>query len=45
MSEPTYHFLMAAKPLIWIAGEIKTLPFSAEARLEAGVLLRRLQQC
>lgn len=25
-------------------GEVKTPPFSAEARVEAGVLLRRLQQ-
>lgn len=32
------------KPLVWLHGEIKTPPFSQEARLEAGVLLRRLQQ-
>jgi len=32
------------KPLIWFHGEVKTPPFSAEARLEAGFLLRRLQQ-
>jgi len=32
------------KPLVWLAGEVKTPPFSAEARLEAGFLLRRLQQ-
>lgn len=31
------------KPLVWLRGEIKTPPFSAEARLEAGFLLRRLQ--
>ena len=31
------------KPLVWLSGEIKTPPFSAAARLEAGVLLRRLQ--
>jgi phage-related protein len=31
------------KPLVWLHGEIKTPPFSAAARLEAGVLLRRLQ--
>ena len=31
------------KPLVWLRGEIKTPPFSAEARLEAGVLLRRVQ--
>lgn len=36
---------MAAKgkPLVWLRGEIKTPPFSHEARLEAGTLLRRLQ--
>lgn len=34
----------ADKPLAWLAGEIKTPPFSAQARLEAGVLLRRLQR-
>ncbi|OUL18762.1 transposase [Nostoc sp. T09] len=32
------------KPLVWLHGEIKTPPFSLEARIEAGVLLRRLQQ-
>lgn len=32
------------KPLAWLAGEIKTPPFSARARVEAGVLLRRLQR-
>jgi len=31
------------KPLIWMAGEIKTPPFSSAARIEAGTLLRRLQ--
>jgi phage-related protein len=31
------------KPLVWLRGEVKTPPFSPEARLEAGVLLRRLQ--
>ena len=31
------------KPLAWLHGEIKTPPFSREARIEAGVLLRRLQ--
>ncbi len=33
----------ADKPLVWLKGEIKTPPFSAAARIEAGVLLRRLQ--
>ena len=32
------------KPLAWLHGEVKTPPFSAEARIEAGVLLRRLQE-
>ena len=29
---------------MWLHGEIKTPPFSAEARVEAGCLLRRLQR-
>jgi phage-related protein len=32
------------KPLVWIHGKVKTPPFSSEARFEAGILLRRLQQ-
>ena len=32
------------KPLLWLAGQVKTPPFSAEARVEAGFLLRRLQR-
>jgi phage-related protein len=32
------------KPLVWLSGEIKTPPFSTEARIEAGTLLRRLQE-
>lgn len=31
------------KPLVWLRGEVKTPPFSASARVEAGMLLRRLQ--
>jgi len=31
------------KPLVWLHGEIKTPPFSRDARIEAGFLLRRLQ--
>lgn len=31
------------KPLVWLHGEVKTPPFSREARIEAGTLLRRLQ--
>jgi len=32
------------KPLIWLHGVVKTPPFSVAARLEAGFLLRQLQQ-
>ncbi len=32
------------KPLIWMEGEIKTPPFSKAGRIEAGMLLRRLQR-
>ena len=32
------------KPLVWLKGEVKTPPFSAAGRLEAGFLLRRLQK-
>jgi len=31
------------KLLVWLHGEVKTPPFSLEARIEAGTLLRRLQ--
>lgn len=36
--------ISANKPLVWLHGEVKTPPLSAAARLEAGVLLRRLQR-
>jgi len=32
------------KPLAWLHGDIRTPPFSAEARLEAGYHLRLLQR-
>jgi phage-related protein len=32
------------KPLVWLEGEIKTPPFSAAGRIEAGMLLRQLQE-
>ena len=32
------------RPLVWLYGEVKTPPFTADARLEAGLLLRRLQR-
>ena len=31
------------KPLVWMHGEVRTPPFSPEARREAGYLLARLQ--
>jgi phage-related protein len=31
------------KEIVWLGSEIKTPPFSREARIEAGVLLRQLQ--
>ena len=34
----------ADKPIVWLHGEVKTPPFSANGRIEAGVLLRRLQR-
>jgi len=30
------------KPVVWLHGEVKTPPFTQAARLEAGLLLRRL---
>jgi phage-related protein len=35
---------MDDKELVWLHGEIRTPPFSSAARVEAGFLLRRLQQ-
>jgi phage-related protein len=32
------------KPLVWLHGEVRTPPFSAAARIEAGALLRQLQR-
>jgi len=29
---------------VWLHGEVKTPPFSKEARIDAGILLRRLQK-
>ena len=33
-----------SKVVVWLSGEVKTPPFSASARIEAGLLLRRLQE-
>jgi phage-related protein len=35
---------VSERPLAWLHGEVKTPPFSKAARIEAGVLLRRLQR-
>jgi len=32
------------KPLVWLHAQVKTPPFSTDARIEAGVLLRQLQE-
>ncbi len=32
------------KPVAWLSGEVRTPPFSVEARAEAGRLLRRVQE-
>ena len=32
------------KPLVWLSAVVKSPPFSREARLEAGFLLRKLQK-
>ena len=31
------------KPIVWLHGQVKTPPFGPAARVEAGVLLRRIQ--
>ncbi len=35
---------LADKPLVWLHGEVKSPPLTAAARIEAGLLLRRLQR-
>jgi len=46
MSNPAYNNggNQGRKPLVWLHGEIKTPPFTKAARVEAGVLLRQLQE-
>jgi len=43
MSELTYD-RRAVKPVFWMKGQVRTPPFSTAARIEAGMLLRRLQR-
>lgn len=33
-----------SKVVVWLRGQVKTPPFSASARIEAGLLLRKLQE-
>jgi len=42
--QPAEEEALAPKPLVWLHGEIKTPPFTAEGRQEAGMLLRLMQQ-
>jgi len=46
MSDLTYSENVAPNdaPLVWMHAEVKSPPFSTEARLEAGFLLRKLQK-
>ena len=47
MSNLTYNAaVMAAndRPLVWLSAVVKSPPFSKDARLEAGFLLRKLQK-
>lgn len=45
MSNMTYWSMKNSdQPLVWLHNEVKTPPFSTEARIEAGFLLRRLQK-
>jgi len=36
--------MVERKPLVWMHGEVQTPPFSREARIEAGTLIRHLQE-
>lgn len=45
MSHLTYTgAVVGERPVVWLRGEVKTPPFSPTARVEAGMLLRRLQR-
>jgi phage-related protein len=35
---------LGGRPLVWLCGEIKTPPLARSARIEAGFLLRRIQE-
>ena len=47
MSDVTYipnGMTFSDKPAVWLHGEVKSPPFSSDARLEVGYLLRLLQR-
>ena len=47
MSDQTYNTKVMTsndKPLVWLSAGVKSPPFSKDARLEAGFLLRKLQK-
>jgi len=46
MSDMTYYYHMSPKDklLVWMHGEITTPPFTENARIEAGYLLRQIQK-
>lgn len=45
MSVSTYNLIMIlTKSIVWLRTEVKSPPFSAAARIEAGMLLRKLQR-
>ena len=47
MSDLTYNAKVMAsndKPLVWLSAVVRSPPFSQDARLEAGFLLRKLQK-
>lgn len=43
-SQTRQHDEPTRKPLVWLHGEVKTPPFTAAGRQEAGMLLRFLQE-
>ncbi|MGD0655310.1 MAG: type II toxin-antitoxin system RelE/ParE family toxin [Thermoguttaceae bacterium] len=43
-SQRPEHDERSRKPLVWLHGEVKTPPFTAKGRQEAGMLLRFLQE-
>jgi len=43
-TEPSEISVPERKPLVWLSAEVRTPPFTAEGRLEAGELLRALQE-